>query len=399
MNHLGGEEMQNIYEIPKEEFEKRIDKVKEQMSTRNLDLLFVFGTETESQNVRYLSDYWTSFESSAVLISLNSDPLLLIGPESLSYAKSRSAIPDIRRLLLLRESSEPDYPDAKLDCLKHIFEEVSGGAKIKRLGIVGLNFMPFPIYKEIKKSLSNTEIIDASDILSGMRMIKSQNEIELLKKASKIAEIGLKAVLENIRPGMTELQVVGIVLKAMYDAGMEHEAFQVYVLGGTHSAHAVGRASHKTLKEGEIIQLGIPAKIGGYCSSIGRPIVLGYIPNKTKEFLEVGLERENLAISLIREGVELKEVAIKTSDFLRKKGYERYFLYGPAHAIGLVENEHPFVESNSIGIFKENMTFNICAYLGNDQIGQRWEDAVRVTRGGNPPEEFSSYKREIIVVK
>jgi len=391
--------MEDIYKIPEEEFEKRINKVKKQMSTRNLDMLFVFGTETESQNVRYLSDYWTAFESSAVLISLNSDPLLLIGPESFSYAKSRSMIPDIRRLLVFRESSEPDYPGVKLDCLKHIFEEVSGREKIKRLGIVGLNFMPFPIYKEIKKSLGNTEIIDASDILLSMRMIKSQNEIKLLKKASKIAEIGLKAVLENIRPGMTELQVVGIALKSMYDAGMEHEALTMFVLGGTHSAHAIGRASHKILKEGEIIQLGVPAKIGGYCSSIGRPIVLGYIPKKIKEFLEVGLERENLVISLIREGVELKEVTIKTNEFLRKKGYERYFLYGPAHGIGLVECEHPFVESNSTGIFKENMTFNICAYLGNNQIGQRWEDAIRVVKGGNPPEEFSSYKREIVVIK
>ncbi len=389
----------DIYKIPKHEFEERIARVKETMSSRNLDALLVFGTEQESHNVRYLSDYWGLFESSAVLIPLESEPILVIGPESLNYARSTSTVPDIRRVLVFRESSEPDYPGTQLDNFEDIFREMSRGKKIRRLGIVGLGFMPFPVYTEIKRGLGDAELIDASEIILNMKMIKSQNEIKLLKRASKIAEIGLRAVIENIEPGMTELQVVGIALKPMYEAGMEHEAHLMYVLAGAHSTHAVGRASHRVLRKGEIIQLGVPVKIGGYCASIQRPIVLGYLPPKIKDFLEIGLVRENLAISLMKEGTEIREVAIKTNEFLKKKGYERYFLYGPAHGIGLGENEHPFVESNSTGTFKENMTFNICAYLGDNKIGQRWEDAVRITRGGNPPEEFSNYKRKIVVIK
>ena len=389
----------NVHKIRKQEFEERITKTKQAMSRRDIDALFVFGTETECQNVRYLSDYWSLFESSAVLIALESEPLLIIGPESLNYARSTSVISDIRRVLIFRESSEPDYPGIQLDSLKSLFEKVSHGRKMKRLGIVGLGFLPFPVYREIERSLKHSEIVDASEILQTMRTIKSQNEIELLREASRIAEIGLKSVIESIEPGMTELQVVGIALRSMYEAGMEHEAHPMYVLEGTHSTHAVGRASPRVLRKGEVIQLDVPAKIGGYCASIGRPIVLGHLAPTIKDFLEIGLERENLAISLMKEGTEIREVAIRTTEFLKKKGYERYFLYGPAHSIGLGENEHPFVESSSIGTFKENMTFNICAYLGDSQIGQRWEDAVRITEGGNPPEELSNYKREIVVKK
>jgi Xaa-Pro aminopeptidase len=385
--------------IPQQEFQERIARAKELMTARNLEALFVFGNETECQNVRYLSNYWSLFESAAVLLHVESEPLLLIGPESLTYARSRSVIPNIRRLLLLRESSEPDYPGTELDSFRSVFDEVSDGRGIGRLGMVGLSYTPYPVYRAIEESVGTGEMVDGSEILSSMRMIKSENELSIMRAASKISEQGLRTVIEKIRPGMTELQVVGIALQSMYDVGMEREAHPVYVLSGANSTHAVGRASHKALEEGEIVQLGIPAMIHGYCASVQRPVVLGHLDRRIRDFLEVGLERENLAISLMTEGREIKEVAIKTNEFLKKKGYERYFLYGPAHGIGLGENEYPFVEENSTGVLSKNMTFNICAYLGDDTIGQRWEDGVRITAGGGPPEEFSSYQREITIIK
>ena len=101
--------------IPKGEFAERVKKAQALMKEQGVDLMFAFANEAEPQFVRYLCDYWPSFETAAVVFGQEGDPILLIGPETLTYAKDRSKIPDIRQVKCLRESSNPEYPGYHLD--------------------------------------------------------------------------------------------------------------------------------------------------------------------------------------------------------------------------------------------------------------------------------------------
>ena len=85
-------------------------KVQANMKKEGYDLLLAYGNEAEPQYARYFSGYWPSFETSGVLIPAEGDPLLLIGPESFTYASDRTKIPKVRLLKAFRESSEPEYP-------------------------------------------------------------------------------------------------------------------------------------------------------------------------------------------------------------------------------------------------------------------------------------------------
>jgi len=195
-----------ITEIPKSEFQDRVVRVQAGLAKRGLDALLTFGNESEPAFVRYLCDYWPAFETAGVLVPVEGDPLLLIGPESLAYAQSRSKIDQIRQILEYRESAEPEYPGKALDTFASVFDDASRGRGVKRLGIVGYPVTSVPVYKGIRAAMAGGEIVRADDILIEIRMVKSENELALLREAFRISEQAMEAVLNNIKPGMAEVQ-------------------------------------------------------------------------------------------------------------------------------------------------------------------------------------------------
>lgn len=208
-------------------------------------------------------------------------------------------------------------------------------------------------------------------------MVKSPNEINMLREAYKISAKAIDATFDALRPGMTELQVVGIAEKAMYENGAEYEGHPQYVLSGRSSAHAISRPSYKKLRKGELVQLNIGARVAGYSSSIGRPVCLGRMPAKVRKLVESGLEAHKATASFMREGVQAKEVAKKFYDFVKDAGYGDYLLYGPCHGIGLIEVEPPWVELTSEYALSKNMTFQIDTLLAEVGFGLRWENLMK----------------------
>ena len=382
--------------IPAQEFEERVSKIRRELDRLSLDLLIVHSNEADPANVRYLSDYWPVFESAGVVVPRDGEPILLIGPESELYAQDRSKIKKIMKLLEYRETAEPEYPGIKLDTFSEVFKEAMGNEKIERVGIAGYAIMPLPVFEGIKRALPEAEFVKADEILRNLRSIKSENEIAALKEASKIAEKAVEAVLEEIKPGMTELQVVGIAQRAIYEHGAEYEGHPLYVLSGINSRHAISRPTHRKIKRNELIQLNIGARVAGYTSSIGRPVCIGRMPQEVKRLVEVGLKLHQEVKDLMREGVLAKDVTKAFIDLAEKKGVKENILYGPCHGIGLMEVEPPWMELTSEYILKENMTFQVDTFLYHRDFGLRWEDAIRVTKKG--VEKFCTRWEEVIEV-
>jgi Xaa-Pro aminopeptidase len=385
-----------ITEIPKSEFLERVRRVQAELARRGLDALLTFGNEAEPQFVRYFCDYWPAFETAGVLIPVEGEPILIIGPESLTYAQSRSKIEVIRQVLQYRESSEPEYPGKPLDTMAGLFDEISGGRGVRRLATVGYPITTIPVWEGLREAMAGAEIVRADDIVIEMRKVKSPNELALLREAFRISEQAIEAILARIKPGMTELQVVGIAQEAIYRNGGEYEGHPLYVLSGRNSANAIGRPTHKRLQEGEVIQLNIGARVGGYSSSVGRPILLGHMPDDVRGLLQVGLDAANMTMEIMRAGVDARSVALRIQEFITGRGYGDTILYGPCHGLGLMECEHPWIETNSDYVLRENYTFQVDSFLYRPQYGARWEDGVRVTAEG--VEEFSTYRRELIVI-
>ncbi|MDO8586635.1 MAG: Xaa-Pro peptidase family protein [Armatimonadota bacterium] len=385
-----------ITSIPSEEFRQRQIAAQRKVNERGLDALLIHSNEADFANVRYLSDYWPIFESAGVLIPAEGDPILLIGPESETFARDHSKIAEIRKILYYRESAEPDYPDIEIDTFEQVFGNANNGRGVKRLGIAGWTAMPISVYEAVRNALPGAEIVKADDIMHGMRMIKSANEIRLLRAAFRVCELATEEVLARIEPGMTELQVVGIAQEAMYRHGAEYEAHPTYVLSGRNSAHAIGRPGHKKIEKGELVQLNIGARVGGYSPSIGVPICLGKMSAKMKDLVSFGLEAHVKTTEWMKAGVPAGQVAVNFFDYVKGHGYGEYLLYGPCHGLGMIEVERPWMETTSEYPLRENMTFQVDTFLYCPDFGLRWETGARVTEKG--AELFSTAFRRIVEI-
>ena len=383
--------MLNIPSIPLYEYSERIKKVQAAMAREGYDLLQSYGNEAEPQYVRYFSNYWPSFETAGVLIPVEGEPLLLIGPESYTYAADRSKIEKIRLLKAFRESSEPEYPGKKLDTFQSVFKEAVGDKPIRRFGVAGLPLMTIGVYEALTAALGDVKVEKADEIVNRIRMIKTENELACMRAAADITRKTFDYVLENIKVGMTEQQVVGLALGKMHELGAERESYPLWVLTGKGSNQAISRPRNKAIEKGDMTFLQIGARVDGYASSIGRPVVFGKATEEQRKLIETGYKAQE-------DGAKACDIAQKHIDNVTAMGYGDWLLYGPFHGNGTMEGEAPWIETSADFLLEENMTFCADIFLGSavTETGLRIEDVVCVKEGG--AENLTNYPRELFEI-
>lgn len=391
--------MINLPSIPMVEYKERIKKVQDEMKISGYDLILSYGNEAEPQYVRYFSGYWPSFETAGVLIPSDGEPMLLIGPESFTYASDRTKIEKVRLLKAFRESSEPEYPGKKLDTFSTVFEEILGGKKITRFGVAGLPLMTIGVYEALSEALGEIKIEKADDIVNKIRMIKTENELSCMRAAAEITRKTFDYVLDNIHVGMTEQQVVGLALGKMHELGAERESYPLWCLTGQGSNQAISRPRKKTIEKGDLTFIQIGARVDGYASSIGRAVVFGKATDEQRLLIETGYKAQEMAIAMLKEGVPASEIAKAHIKNVTDMGYGDWLLYGPFHGNGTMEGEAPWIETTSDYLLKENMTFCADIFLGSNEkgIGIRIEDVVRVTKDGS--ENLTNYPRKLFEIE
>lgn len=367
--------------IPQSEFEERIKKFQSNIRKENLDACLVHATESDMAHVRYLSEYWPTFETAAVFVPAEGEPILLVGPESDLYASQRSFFKNIEKLIQYRESAEPDAPGMSFITYKELIAKyVPKG--IKKLGIAGWAISSLPVYMSLKEQLPGVELIKADEALWPLRFVKSENELNCLRKAFKISELAVDAILNEIKPGMTELQVIGIAQREIYKHGGEYEGHSLYCFCGKSTNNAISRPTHNKIIENEVIQLNIGARVSGYSSSVGLPFSIGPLPKHKKRLVEFGLEAHKKTMEMLRAGKPAGSVVRDYEAWVKEQGFGQYLLYGPCHAIGMMEVERPWMESTSDYLLQENMTFQVDTFFYEKDFGLRWENGVIIKEGG-----------------
>lgn len=371
----------NIY-IPHQEYWDRVKKTAAMLQQEDLDALIVNSNEADFANARYFSGFWPLFERAGVAISAGGDAALMCGPESRHFAGDRNRLEKLFILMEYRESADPAYPELVPDTFNDVFKAIGVNGKKLRIGVASFLDTSVVIMEGIRKSFPEAEIVRADHIMVAMRSIKSENEIACLREGYRIAEIATRQVIQEIRPGMTELQAVGIAQRVIYENGAEYEGLPMYVFSEASTRHAISRSSYRKFEKGDIVQLNLSARIDGYSSSIGYPIVLGKLTGKRRDVVLFGLEAHNWTEKQIRAGIAASDVAKGFYQFYTDNGYRDNFVYGPMHGTGMCEVEAPWVETSSNYLFKPNMTFQIDTYISTDTFGVRWEKGIAVTESG-----------------
>lgn len=368
--------------IPRSEYLERVKRAADMVRKEGLDVLIVNSNEAEFMNARYFSGFWPLFERAGVAISAAGDAALMCGPESRHFAGDRSRLDKLFVLKEYRESADPAYPELVPDTFQDVFNAIGVTGKKLRIGVASYLDTSVVIMEGIKDAFPEAEIVRADHIMVTLRSIKSANELACLREGYRIADLATQQVIKEIKPGMTELQAVGIAQRVIYENGAEYEGLPMYVFSEASTRHAISRSSYRKFEKGDIVQLNLSARIDGYSASIGYPIVLGKLEGKRRDVVLFGRDAHDWTTKQIKAGVAASEVAKGYYKYFKDNGYEENFVYGPMHGTGMCEVEAPWVETSSNYLFQPNMTFQVDTYISTDSFGVRWEKGIAVTEGG-----------------
>ena len=368
--------------IPDYEYKERVQRCAAILQRENLDVLIVNGNEADYANPRYFSGFWPLFERSGVAISAAGEAALMVGPESAIFGADRNKLDKIFVLLAYREGADPAYPELKPDTFDDVFKGIGVTGKHIRIGVASYLDTSVTIFNAIRDAFPEAEIVDAGKVMVELRSIKSENELACLREGYRIANLATEEVIKAIRPGMTELQMVGVAQKAVYENGAEYEGLPMYVFSEASTRHAISRSCYREFQKGDIVQLNLSAKIDGYSAAIGYPICLGKLEGQRRDIVQFCREAHAWTEKQVRAGIWAADIAKEFYKYYVNNGYEKNYVYGPLHGTGMIEVEAPWCETSSQYYLKENMCFQVDTYISADTFGVRWEKGIAVKEGG-----------------
>lgn len=215
-----------------------------------------------------------------------------------------------------------------------------------------------------------------------LRKIKSVNELACIQEGFRIIELATDEVIRNLKPGVTELEMVGVAQRVIYENGAEYEGLPMYVFSEASTRHAISRSGYRKIGKGDIVQLNLSAKIDGYSPAIGLPVVMGKLEGERRRLVEFCLQAHEWTSERIKAGVMASDIAKDFYKLYEENGYKNNFVYGPCHGTGMIEVEAPWMETISDYPLEENMTFQVDTFISGPTFGTRWEKGVVVTADG-----------------
>lgn len=381
--------------IPVEEYAERRQKAAKLVAEAGFDVLVANGTDSDASNVRYFSAYWPLFEMGGVAIAPSGQSALMAGMESGEFAKGRSHIDNIHLMKEYRETADPVYPGVAGSTYNEVFESI-GVTDVKRIGVAGYLCTNMAMYEGLKEAYPQAEIVNADSITTALRSRKSPAELACLREGFRLGELALEAMLEAVKPGMTELELAGIAVAELYRNGAEGEAHTVYSFGGKATTNGISRSTHRRYEKNDIIQIDVGGRVDGYSPSVGRPICLGKMTDRQRKLIEFGRDMHYRTFEWVRAGLVAKEVAIRYEEYVKAQGKGRHYLYGPCTGLGLMEVEQPWMEAISEYTIEPNMTFQVDTFFYDDDFGLRWENGMLVTESGQAEMLNSGAHMELI---
>ena len=180
-----------------------------------------------------------------------------------------------------------------------------------------------------------------TDLVEGLRERKDESEVAAIRRAIGIAERALAWALEALVPGLTELQVAGLLEKALRDAGSEEYPFSLIVASGERSALPHASVGNRKLAVGDFVLIDFGAVADGYCSDITRTVVLGSATAEQREVYDIVREANALAAGSIRAGMKGMDADAVAREYIHARGFGEAFGHSLGHGIGLEVHEAP----------------------------------------------------------
>lgn len=247
--------------------------------------------------------------------------------------------------------------------------------------------------REFSAKYPSIRICDLSDMVASMRMSKTEEEIELVRKAVDLTRQGLERVMSRLAPGMKEYQAQADFEYEIKYQGAEGPSFATIAGSGKNGTMLHYETNQDTCEDGTLLLLDLGAKYQGYCADITRTYpVNGRFTERQRKVYEIVLKANRDVAKAARPGMTLKELdgiakktlaqgCIELGLILEESEIEKYYMHGVSHELGIDVHD---VRSESVEILQPGaiITDEPGLYIDEWEIGIRIEDDLLITEEG-----------------
>jgi len=250
----------------------------------------------------------------------------------------------------------------------------------------------------LENALPQANFEAAEETLAELRMRKDAREIELMRKAVKMAQDALLNTLESIRPGQTERAVAAELSLQIMRQGSDSELpFSPIVSSGPNSANPHASPSNRMLTPGDLLVIDWGASLHGYFSDLTRTFAIGHVDPELEKIAQIVEQANAAGRQAARPGVAAGEVDQAARTVIDSAGYGEYFIHRTGHGLGREAHEPPYIRAGNDYVLQPGMTFTIepGIYLPA-RGGVRIEDDVVITEVGC--ESLSDLPRGLLTI-
>jgi Xaa-Pro aminopeptidase len=344
---------------PPGERDWRFARMRDAMSAHNLDGILSFGaTWRGRENVRYATG--SPIYSGASLSYLPVDgaaSAFFTGVADLDSAATTGWIDDLH--VLRPDDWEP------------LRSALTRNSSPSRIGVAQLEILPVWLRAGLDKAVPQAELVNATKVMDQVRLVKSDWEVEQIRKCGDVCAQGWERFVEVMRPGLPEYELVAEVEAHIKALGAQ-DNFMI-IASGKSDIWSMIPPSRRQLEPGDMVRTELTPQMNGYWSQICRVAVLGEPDDGQKRSFDLFNESVEAGLSVIKPGVTAHEVARAENDVFRKYGYGEYctsqYTRVRGHGLGLhfdevavQEGEETVFEKNSVFVVHPNTYTPLAGY-------------------------------------
>ncbi|MFC7363843.1 MULTISPECIES: M24 family metallopeptidase [Bhargavaea] len=382
-----------------QEYKDRLEKTKASMAEQGIEVLLI----TNPANMNYLSGYdgWSFYVDQMLIVIIDEDQPIWIGRKM--DAKAAEVTTWLYKDNIIAYPEDHIHNDLKhpMDFIAKILTQI--GQSKRNVGVeMGSYYFSALAYEKLKTNLPNARFSDATLLVNYVRLIKSEKEIEYMKRAANIAGIGMQAAVESIQEGVRECDVAANIYSGLISGtpeyGGDYPSIVPLLPAGKNTATPHLTWTDRKYTNNEMVIIELAGCHRRYHSPLARTVSIGQPTVKALDTSKILVEGLNAALDAVKPGVTCEEVEIAWNTVISKHGISKDSRIG--YSIGLNYppdwGEHTAsLRKGDHTILQPNMTFHLIPALWFEDFGIEITESFRVTETGC--EVLTDFERGLIV--
>jgi len=383
----------------KNEYKDRLKKVQLSMQEKGIELLI----SQDTANINYLTGYdaWSFYYAQCVIVHINADePICFVRAQDAGGAFIKTYLKK-ENIIIYDEKYIHTWPLHPYDALVHLIKK----NKWDKLNIgveMDAHYFTAYCYEKLKQGLPNASIIDSDRLVNWVRFVKSDAEIDFMKKAAVISENAMRTAMEIINPGIRQCDAVAEIQKSLFkgtgEYGGEYASITTLLPTGKGTSASHLTASDDKFKKGEATIVELSGTYKRYHAPMARTVNLGKPEKKKIDAMNATNEALEAGIAASKPGNTANDVAQNFWNVLDKYNIKKESRTGYSIGIGYPPDwgEHTInISKGDMTILKPNVCYHMIAVMQFGDWGVEASESIRITEDGN--ELLCNFSRDLHV--